>query len=133
MAAGESVENQEEIAITEKKGEATPGRRARKVKKGKPEQQGNKVTRPLYQVVEYFGNVRSELNKVSWPRRADTRRLTILCINVTITSALFLGTLAVIWTEFMRIGLNPGNSWMLLSVIVVMVGFAFYMIRRGSV
>ena len=133
MVAGESVENQEESAITDKKGEATPGRRTRKIRKGKPEQQGNTMTRPLYQAVEYFANVRSELNKVSWPRREDTRRLTILCINVTITSAIFLGTLAVIWSEFMRIGLNPGNSWMLLAVIVVMVGFAFYMIRRGSV
>ncbi|MYD11161.1 MAG: preprotein translocase subunit SecE [Chloroflexi bacterium] len=83
--------------------------------------------------IDYFSNVRSELNKVAWPNRHDTRRLTILCINVTIASAIFLGILAVIWSEFMRVGLNPGNAWMLLAVIVAMVGGAFYMIRRGSI
>ncbi len=126
-------ETQSESAITEKKGSATPGRRSRKVKKTKAEPQGNAVTRPLYMTVDYFSNVRSELNKVAWPNRADTRRLTILCINVTIASAIFLGILAVIWSEFMRIGLNPGYAWMLLAVIVVMVAGAFFMIRRGSI
>ena len=126
-------EQQSQSAITEKKGSATPGRRSRKVKKTKTEPQGNAITRPLYLTVDYFSNVRSELNKVAWPNRADTRRLTILCINVTIASAIFLGILAVIWSEFMRIGLNPGYAWMLLAVIVVMVAGAFMMIRRGSI
>lgn len=128
-----AVEEQVQSAMTEKKGKATPGRRTRKVKKVKSEPQGNSLTRPLYMTVDYFANVRSELNKVAWPTREDTRRLTILCINVTIASAIFLGILAVIWSEFMRIGLNPGNAWMLLAVIVAMVGGAFWMIRRGSI
>ena len=127
------TEDQSRGAITRKKGKATPGRRTRKVKTTNAEPQGNAITRPLYRTVDYFSNVRSELNKVAWPSREDTRRLTILCINVTIASALFLGALAVIWSEFMRVGLNPGNAWMLLAVIVAMVGGAFYMIRRGSI
>ena len=61
----------------------------------------------------------AEMQKVSWPSREDTRRLTILCINVTIASALFLGTLSVILTEFIQIGLAPGNAWLLLGVIVL--------------
>ncbi len=133
MALDKTADDQPAGAITEKKGKATPGRRTRKVKKTKAEPQGNAVTRPLYMTVDYFSNVRSELNKVAWPTREDTRRLTILCINVTIASAIFLGILAVIWSEFMRIGLNPGNAWMLLAAIVAMVGGAFYMIRRGSI
>ena len=129
-----AVEEQTSSALTQKKGKATPGRRARKVKTAaKAEPQGNTLTRPLYMTVDYFSNVRSELNKVAWPSRQDTRRLTILCINVTIASAIFLGILAVIWSEFMRIGLNPGMAWMLLAVIVAMVGGAFFMIRRGSI
>jgi preprotein translocase SecE subunit len=128
-----AVEEKRQSAITEKKGKATPGRRSRKVKTTKAEPQGNAITRPLYMTVDYFSNVRSELNKVAWPSRYDTRRLTILCINVTIASAIFLGILAVIWSEFMRIGLNPGMAWMLLAVIVAMVGGAFFMIRRGSI
>ncbi len=132
MAAEETADNKQS-AITERKGTATPGRRSRKIKKGKPEPQGNALTRPLFQALDYFADVRSELNKVAWPSREDTRRLTILCINVTIASAIFLGVLAVIWSEFMRIGLNPGNDWMLLAVIVAMVAFAMLMIRRGSI
>ena len=129
-----AVEEQTRNAITEKKGKATPGRRSRKVKTTTTaEPQGNAITRPLYTAVDYFSNVRSELNKVAWPTRQDTRRLTILCINVTIASAIFLGILAVIWSEFMRIGLNPGMAWMLLAVIAAMVGGAFFMIRRGSI
>ena len=128
-----AVDEQTQGALTSKKGKATPGRRTRKVKTTKAEPQGNAVTRPLHMTVDYFSNVRSELNKVAWPSRQDTRRLTILCINVTIASAIFLGILAVIWSEFMRIGLNPGMAWMLLLVIVAMVGGAFFMIRRGSI
>ena len=128
-----ALEENTQAAITRKKGKATPGRRTRKVKTTASEPQGNAITRPLYMTVDYFSNVRSELNKVAWPNRHDTRRLTILCINVTIASAIFLGILAVIWSEFMRVGLNPGNAWMLLAVIVAMVGGAFYMIRRGSI
>ena len=133
MAVDNTAEEQATGLSTDKKGKATPGRRTRKIKNTKSEPQGNAVTRPLYSAVDYISNVRSELNKVAWPSRADTRRLTILCINVTIASAIFLGILAVIWSEFMRVGLNPGNAWMLLTVIVAMVGGAFYMIRRGSI
>ena len=120
-------------ALTDKKGKATPGRRTRKVKTTSAEPQGNAITRPLFRAIDYFSNVRSELNKVAWPSREDTRRLTILCINVTIASALFLGALAVVWSEFMRIGLEPNMAWMLLAVIAVMLSGAFYMIRRGSI
>ncbi len=133
MVAEDTAEEQGDSAITGKKGSETPGRRTRKAKKTKNEPQGNTITRPLFQAVDYFGNVRSELNKVAWPTRADTRRLTILCINVTISSAIFLGILAVLWSEFMRIGLNPGYAWMLIAVIIVMVAGAFAMIRRGTI
>jgi len=135
MAAEQTVEEQENNSMTDKKGRATPSRRRRKSKSGggssKNEPQGNALTRPLYATVDYFNNVRGEMQKVSWPSREDTRRLTILCINVTIASALFLGTLSVILTEFIQIGLAPGNAWLLLGVIVAMVGGAFFAIRRG--
>lgn len=133
MAAEQTVEEQEQN-ITEKKGRATPGRRGRrKAKSGKPvEEQGNAITRPLFAVFDYFNNVRAEMNKVSWPSREDTRRLTILCINVTIASALFLGGLSVILTQYMELGLAPGNAWLLILAILVMIAGAAYAMRRGS-
>ena len=132
MATDQIVDEQESNSLTEKKGRATPSRRERKTQKSKNEPQGNAITSPIYATLDYFSNVRAELNKVSWPSREDTRRLTILCINVTIASALFLGALSLILTEFIQLGLAPGNSWMLLGVIVAMVGGAFYAMRRGS-
>ena len=128
MAAEQTVDEQEN-AITEGKGRATPSRRDGRKTKGKVEEEGNSLTRPVYAIVEYFGDVRSELNKVAWPNREDTRRLTILCINVTIASALFLGALSLLLTEFIQIGL--ANPWMLIAVIVLMVGGAVFAMRRG--
>jgi len=130
MAAEQTVDEQEN-AITEGKGRATPGRRSSRKTKSKVEDEGNSLTRPLFSLLDYFVNVRSELNKVAWPSREDTRRLTILCINVTIASAIFLGTLSVILTEFIQIGLV--NPWMLIAVIVAMVGGAFFAMRRGYI
>lgn len=133
MAAEQTVEEQES-SLTEKKGRATPGRRQRSKSKGssnKPEQEGNALTRPIYATIDYFQNVRGEMQKVSWPSREDTRRLTILCINVTIASAVMLGGLSVILTWFIELGLTPGNAWMLIAVIIAMIGGAFYAIRSG--
>ncbi len=135
MAAENTVE-QEENALTEKKGRATPGRRQRRKSKSgggtaKNEPQGNAITRPIYSTIDYFNNVRGEMQKVSWPSREDTRRLTILCINVTIASSIFLGGLSVILTQFIETGLAPGNAWMLIATIIVMVGGAVYAIRSG--
>jgi preprotein translocase SecE subunit len=131
MAAEQTVDEQQADALTETKGRATPGRRSSRKAKGKTEPEGNSLTRPLFATVDYFSNVRSELNKVAWPSREDTRRLTILCINVTIASALFLGILSLLLTEFIQLGLARGNSWMLLGVIVLMVAGAFGAMRRG--
>jgi preprotein translocase SecE subunit len=129
MAAEQTVDEQQRDALTEGKGRATPGRRSSRKSKGKTEDEGNSLTRPLYTTLDYFGNVRSELNKVAWPSREDTRHLTILCINVTIASALFLGALSLLLTEFIQLGL--ANSWLLLGVIVLMVAGAFFAMRRG--
>lgn len=132
MAAEQTVEEQESNSLTDKKGRATPSRRtSRKESKAKNESSGNAITRPLNSVVDYFSNVRTEMNKVAWPSREDTRRLTILCINVTIASSLFLGALSLVLTQFMELGLAPGNAWLLIGVIVLMVAGAFYAMRRG--
>lgn len=134
MAAEPTVEEQESNAVTEKKGRATPSRRQNRNAKAsgaKSEQSGNALTSPIYATMDYFNNVRGEMQKVSWPTQEDTRHLTILCINVTIASAILLGGLSVILTAFIELGLNPGNAWVLLAVIVAMVAGAFAAIRSG--
>ena len=41
-------------------------------------------------VVKYFREVRSEFNKVTWPSREETQKLTAVVLAVTIAFALFL-------------------------------------------
>jgi len=49
----------------------------------------------------YLSEVRSELNKVTWPTREDIIRLTRVVLLVTLVSSLFLGLLSVGMTIFL--------------------------------
>lgn len=129
MAAEQTVDEKDEgTNLTEAKGRATPSRRKSKEKN---EESGNALTRPFVAFADYLSNVRSELNKVTWPTREDTIRLTRIVIAVTIIAALALGLLSALLTQFMEIGLQPNNSWILLAVIVAAFGAAIYWLRRS--
>lgn len=49
----------------------------------------------------YLSEVRSELNKVTWPTREDVIRLTRIVLLVTLVSSLFLGMLSIGLTIFL--------------------------------
>lgn len=58
------------------------------------------VRRPsLPKLGRYLGEVISELKKVVWPTRAETRRLTIMVIIISIVIGLFLGAIDLGFTE----------------------------------
>ena len=48
---------------------------------------------------QFFGEVVSELKKVTWPTRAETIRLTILVIAVAVSIGIALGVLDVLLTR----------------------------------
>lgn len=48
-------------------------------------------------VTRYFREVRSEMNKVIWPSREQTIKLTVIVIAVMIAMALYLGLLDAIF------------------------------------
>ncbi len=50
-------------------------------------------TRQVNPVVKYFRETRAELNKVTWPTRDESQRLTLIVLAVTAAMALFLGFL----------------------------------------
>ena len=67
---------------------------ATETKKGRKKEGGNFLTG----IRTYLSEVRTELNKVSWPSQDDVRRLTIVVLIVTVASSLFLGALSAILT-----------------------------------
>jgi len=118
--------------LTEKKGRATRGRRTEEVEVTQSE--GNVVTRPLRGVGEYFEGVRSEIQKVVWPTRAETRRLTTIVLTVTIIAAIILGVISLVFNELFIVGIQSPVIFVVLFVVVV-VAFVFYLRqsnRRGG-
>ena len=54
-------------------------------------------------IARFIGETVGELRKVSWPTRDEALRLTAIVMVVLIASALFLGALDALLTEFFRL------------------------------
>jgi preprotein translocase SecE subunit len=50
----------------------------------------------LENIRSYFSDVRTELNKVSWPSREDVARLTRIVLATIIVASIVLGTLSIV-------------------------------------
>jgi len=57
----------------------------------------NFIAQFIYNLREYFHEVRVELNKVAWPTRQEATRLTWIVIAVTTASAIFLGIVSYLF------------------------------------
>lgn len=124
--AGEA-EDEDTGSLTTPKGRATPGRRQQQVAE---EARGNAITRPLYRLADYWRDVRSELNKVSWPTREETIQLTRIVLLTTIISAIVLGVITLLFTELFRLGL--GQPLIFIGLFVVVVALVVMFLRRGD-
>lgn len=122
----EDEELAESRAVTAGKGRATPGRRVQE----EEERQGNFITRTFRGIREYFEGVNSELRKVAWPTREDTRRLTIIVLVVMVISAIVLGIISFSFTELFRLGLATPLIFAVFFVVVAVGGFILY--RRSQ-
>ncbi|MBI5668159.1 MAG: preprotein translocase subunit SecE [Chloroflexi bacterium] len=124
----DELDNDEDEApvkgITERKGRATPGRRTQEIEATQSE--GNFITRTVRGLREYFQGVRSELQKVVWPTREETRRLTTIVLTVTIASAIVLGIISLLFNELFTLGLR---SPLVFGVVFVLIlgGFVYYL------
>ncbi len=78
-------------------------------------------------IIKYFQSTRAELRKVTWPTRDETKNLTMIIVAVTITMAIFLGTLDYIF-QIVTAGIIGGNWISLVVAVVLFVGgaAAFY-------
>lgn len=50
----------------------------------------------------FIREVRTEITKVTWPTRADTIRLTLIVIGISVAVGLYLGALDYIFTQMLR-------------------------------
>ena len=120
---------EEAAPVTERgvaKGRPTPSMRRRH----EEEDEGNILERTGGGLSEYIQGVRSELDKVAWPSRDETQRLTIIVLATLIASALILGIISAAFTELFRIGLNA--PIILFAVIAVAVVAGFVVFRMNS-
>ena len=53
--------------------------------------------------VIFLKEVRQELGKVIWPTRAETVRLTLIVIGVSVAVGLFIGALDIIFVQIMSL------------------------------
>jgi preprotein translocase subunit SecE len=112
--------------ITAPKGRATPGRRAA----DEDDDEGNVVVRSVGGLREYIEGVQSEINKVTWPTREETRRLSIIVLATTLIASLILGLITLAYSELFRIGVNQPIIFLAFFVGVLIIGFVLY--RRAN-
>lgn len=110
----------EERGLTESKGRATPGRRIQGESEG-----GNFITRFFRGTVEYFGGVRDELRKVTWPTREEMRRLTVIVLLVTIAASITLGLISFAFTELFILGFDNEIVFIIMFAVII-AGFFIY-------
>jgi preprotein translocase SecE subunit len=118
-------EDSESRGLTAPKGRATPGRRAQEVVEVKSE--GNFITRPLYGLRDYWEGVRAEIQKVVWPTRAETRRLTTIVLIVCVVASIVLGAISALFTWLISIGLTSPVIVFGGILLVTLAAFGYYL------
>ncbi len=123
-AAVPSESVQEQSPLTPTKGRPTPGRRTQEVEA----KEGNFFTRAVNGLREYFSDVRSELEKVSWPTREEALRLTRIVLIVLLVSAVVMGFVNFVFERFVAFGIQ--NPIVFVVLLAVCVGVALWAFRR---
>ena len=67
-------------------------------------------------VVGYFSDVIAEMQKVTWPSREETSRLTSVVLAVTVAFAIGLGVLDTFFSWWFRQAFHPDSEWIFLAV-----------------
>ena len=115
------------VAITRGKASATPSRR----QASESSFLSNFIIfRPIISFWGYLQNVGVEIRKVTWPTRADARRLTGIVLIVTIAAAISLGLISFVLSELFRFGIE--TPLILLSTFALIVAGTLFRLRRGA-
>jgi preprotein translocase SecE subunit len=84
-------------------------------------------------LVAYFRGVASEMQKVSWPTREETRYLTTIVLGVTVFFAVSLGLLDAFlgWWFRKAFHANSEDIFLLIALGVAVVASASYFLLRN--
>jgi preprotein translocase subunit SecE len=121
--------NEPQKGVTAGKGRPTPSRR--QLEEQEEEVQGNFIQRTVASLREYFLGVRSELQKVTWPTREDTRRLSIIVVIVLIIASIILGLISFTFTRIFEAAL--GTPLVLILIMAAGVGLGLLIARAVRV
>ena len=121
--------NEQQKGVTAGKGRPTPSRR--QMEEEADEVQGNFIQRTVASLREYFSGVRSELQKVTWPTRQDTRRLSIIVIITLIIASIILGLISYAFTQIFQAGL--GTPIVLILIMFAGAGLGWLVTRMVRV
>jgi len=121
---GEDDDSSSSRGISERKGRATPSRRALEVVE--ETQEGNILTRFVARMRGYIEGVRSETQKVIWPSREEVRRLTVIVLIVMIVGSLALGLLSLLFNVLIAAGLTSPIVFIIM-VVVAVIFFGVYL------
>jgi preprotein translocase SecE subunit len=128
-AAETPAPNGDQKGITAGKGRPTPSRR--QMEEESEEVQGNFIQRMVASLREYFAGVRTELTKVTWPTREDTRRLSYIVVIVLIIASIILGVISYLFTQIFQVGIS--NPIVLILIMLAGVGLGALIARMVRV
>lgn len=109
--------------ITAAKGRATPGRRNAATQEVAVVT--NPILRPFVGLREYFRGVQSELEKVTWPTREETIRLSRIVLLVTVATSIVLGIISFAFTVLFQVGIDNPIIFVVFFAAVAAVVFAY--------
>ncbi len=72
-------------------------------------------------LVRYFKETRVEVKRVRWPTREETWRLTRIVLAVTLSMALFLWLMDVLFSWWLR-GIIESDPWRIGMALVLLAG-----------
>lgn len=117
---------------TSRKDRPTPS--ARQIKPRAGAQTGLVYRIPVVRgIVTYFRGVISELQKVTWPTREETTRLTSVVLGVTIAFAIVLGIFDTFLAWWFKQAFSESSELIFMviaAVVVVVAGGAFALLRN---
>ena len=57
----------------------------------------------IKRIVQFFSDVKSEFNKVTWPTREETQNKTVIVVFLSIVMAVFLGVVDLGFSEVIKL------------------------------
>lgn len=84
-------------------------------------------------VVAYFQDVAAEMQKVTWPSREETSRLTSVVLAVTVSFAVGLGLLDTFYSWWFRQAFHADSEWIFLvvgAIVATLVSGGYFALRN---